>query len=54
MRLRCTEEQLVDALTGRVQPMRRAMLGLQLERLQLIDGPIAKLNRLIAQAMKPH
>jgi transposase len=53
-RLRCREEQLVDALTGRVQPMHRAMLGLQLERLQLIDGQIAKLNALIAQAMKPH
>jgi transposase len=53
-RLRCTEEQLVDALTGRVQPMQRAMLGLQLERLQLIDGQIAKLNALIGQAMKPH
>jgi transposase len=53
-RLQCTEEQLVDALTGRVQPMQRAMLGLQLERLQLIDRQIAKLNALIAQAMKPH
>jgi hypothetical protein len=53
-RLRCSEEQLVDALTGRVQPMHRAMLGLQLERLQLIDRQIAELNRMIAQAMKPH
>jgi len=53
-RLQCTEEELVDALTGRVQPMHRAMLGLQLERLQLIDRQIAELNRLIAQAMKPH
>jgi len=53
-RLQCTEEQLVDALTGRVQPLHRAMLGLQLERLQLIDRQIAKLNALIAQAMKPH
>jgi transposase len=53
-RLRYTEEQLVDALTGRGQPMHRAMLGLQLERLQLIDGQIAKLNSLIAKAMKPH
>jgi transposase len=42
-RLRCTEEQLVDALTGRVQPMHRAMLGLQLERLQLIDRQITEL-----------
>jgi transposase len=53
-RLQCTEEQLVDALTGRVQPMHRAMLALQLERLQLIDTQIAKLNGMIAQAMKPH
>jgi transposase len=53
-RLQCTEEQLVDALTGRAQPMHREMLALQLERLQLIDQQIAKLNGLIAQAMKPH
>jgi transposase len=53
-RLQCSEEQLVDALTGRAQPMHRQMLTLQLERLQLIDGQIAKLNGLIAQAMKPH
>ena len=37
-RLQCTEEQLVDALTGRVQPLHRQMLALQLERLQLIDA----------------
>ena len=53
-RLKCSEEQLVDALTGRPQPMHREMLALQLERLQLIDRQIEKLNGLIAQAMKPH
>jgi transposase len=53
-RLKCTEEQLVDALTGRPQPMHREMLARQLERLQLIDTQIAKLNALIVQAMKPH
>jgi transposase len=53
-RLQCTEEQLVDALTGRAQPMHREMLALQLERLELIDTQIAKLNDMIAQAMKPH
>jgi transposase len=53
-RLRCSEEQLVDASTGRAQPMHCEMLALQLERLQLIDTQIAKLNGLIAQAMKPH
>lgn len=53
-RLRCTEEQLVEALTGRSHPMHRQMLALQLERLRLLDEQIAKLNILIAQAMKPH
>ena len=52
--LKCSEEQLVDALTGRPQPMHREMLRLQLERLQLIDRQIQELNGLIAQAMKPH
>jgi hypothetical protein len=47
-RLKCSEEQLVDALTGRAQPMHRQMLALQRERLQLMDGQIAKLNGLIA------
>ena len=36
-RLPCSEEQLVDGLTGRPQPTQREMLALQLERLQLID-----------------
>src|SRR6266481_116622 len=34
--------------------MHGQMLALQLERLQLLDEQIAKLNSLIAQAMKPH
>ena len=53
-RLHCTEEQRVDALTGRAQPMHRGMLALQLQRLQLIDQPMAQLNRMIAQVMKSH
>jgi transposase len=53
-RLQCTEEQLVDALTGRVHPLHREMLAFQLQRLQLIDQQIVELNGLIAQAMKPH
>jgi transposase len=53
-RLHCTEEQLVDSLTGRVQPMHRGMLALQLQRLQLIDQQMAQLNHMIAQAMKSH
>jgi transposase len=53
-RLQCTEEQLVDALTGRVQPVHGEMLALQLQRLQLIDQQMTELNRMIAQAMKAH
>src|SRR6516165_5177976 len=53
-RLRCNEEQLIDALTGSPQPTHRELLSLQLERLQLIDEQIAKLNGMIAQALKPH
>ena len=47
-RLQCTEEQLVDALTGRVQPVHGEMLALQLQRLQLIDQQMARLNSMIA------
>src|SRR5271170_1288401 len=53
-RLKCTEEQLIEALTGRIPPMHAQMLTLQLERLRLLDEQIAKLNTLIAQAMKLH
>jgi hypothetical protein len=53
-RLQCREEQLVDALTGRVQPMQREMLALQLQRLQLIDQQMAQLHGMIARAMKSH
>ena len=53
-RLQCTEEPLVDALTGRAQPVHKEMLALPLQRLQLIDPPRAELNRMIAQAMKAH
>ena len=53
-RLKCSEEQLVDALSGKsAAPMHR-QCRTKLERLQLIDGQIAKLNGLIAQAKKPH
>jgi transposase len=53
-RLQCTEEQLVDALTGRVQPVHEEMLALQLQRLQWIDQQMTELNRMIVQAMKSH
>ena len=37
-RLKCSEEQLIEALTGSSHPLHRQMLALQLERLRLIDA----------------
>jgi transposase len=53
-RLKCTEEQLVETLTARSHPIHRHVLAIELERLRLLNEQIAKLNSLIAQAMKPH
>ncbi len=53
-RLKCTEEQLTDALTGSVQTVQRELLGLYLQRLRLIDEQMEKLNGMIAQALKAH
>ena len=51
-RLKCSEEQLIEAVTGRSHPVHRQMLGLQLERLRHMNEQIATLNTMIAQAMK--
>src|SRR5438046_1050059 len=48
------EEQLIDALAGSPQPMHRELLLLQLERLQLLHEQIARLNGMIAQALRPY
>jgi transposase len=53
-RLKCSEEELIEALTGRTHPVHAQMLMLQLERLRLLDEQITKLNSLLAQAMTPH
>ena len=53
-RLRCTKEELVDALTGSPQPVHRQMLKLFLERLQLLDRQIEELDRMAAAALKKH
>jgi len=53
-RLKCTKEQLLDALTGNVQAMHLELLTLYLQQLRLVDEQMEKLHRLIAQALKPH
>ena len=51
-RLRCSQAQLSDALTGNPQPLHRQLLALYLDRYQMIAEQIAKLNSMIAAAMK--
>jgi len=53
-RVRCTEKQLIDALTGSPQPVHLQLLALYLDRHQMLVGQIAKLDRMIAEALKPH
>src|SRR5258708_11391568 len=53
-RLKCTEEQLIEALTGESHPMHRQMLALELERLRLLNQQIPTHNSSTAHAIKPH
>jgi len=53
-RLKCSEEQLIDALTGKPEPVHLQLLAMYLERLRGIDTQMEKLNRMIAEAMKAH
>jgi len=52
-RLKSTPQQLLAALTGKVLPMHQRLLGLYLERLNLLDAQIAELQRLTAEALQP-
>jgi transposase len=51
-RLRCSEQQLVEALTGNPQLLHRQLLALYLDRYDVIAQQIGKLHRLIAEAMQ--
>jgi transposase len=53
-RLQCTEKQLIDALSGSPQPVHLQLLALYLDRHQMLVGQMAKLDGMIAQALKPH
>ena len=53
-RLRCSPEQLAEALRGQVAPMHRQLLALFLERLDLLDRQIHSLETMAAGAMKPY
>jgi hypothetical protein len=53
-RLKCSKEQLIEALTGESHPIHRQMVAQRLDRLRQINEQIETVNTLIAQAMKPH
>jgi len=50
-RLKCTQEELKDALTGKVETVHRELLKLYMERLHLLDQQIEKLEQLMANAL---
>jgi transposase len=51
-RLKCSQEQLIDALTGNPQPVHRRLLTLYLDRYDLIVQQMEELKRLTAQGLK--
>ena len=51
-RLRCSREELVDSLNGSLEPIHREILKLYLERLNLLDEQIGKLDQMIATALQ--
>jgi transposase len=53
-RLRCTKEQLADALAGPPEPGHLQLLKLHLERLKLLDEQIDQLSQMSASALKKH
>lgn len=53
-RLKCTQEQLIDALTGNPQPVHRRLLALYLDRYDLIVQQMEELKRLTAEGLKEH
>lgn len=53
-RLKCSKEELADALRGQWQPLHRRMLGLFLERLEVLDRQSQQLDQMAAEAMQPY
>jgi transposase len=53
-RLKCSKEELADALQGSPEPIHREVLKLYLERLQVLDKQIQTLDALVAKELKKH
>jgi transposase len=53
-RLKCTQEQLRAAVNGKPDPIHCQLLGLYLERLEVLDRHIETLNQMIAAKLRMH
>jgi transposase len=53
-RLRASDAELMDALSGQPQEIHRQLLSLYLVRLDLIESQMASLDKMIVEAMKAH
>src|ERR1700721_2882119 len=53
-RLKCSQAELADALRGNPTPTYISMLKMHWEQVELLDRQIVDLDRLVAQALKPH
>lgn len=53
-RLRCSQQELADALNGDLAPMHCEILKLFLKRVELVDEQIVKLNQLAAEQLRTH
>ena len=53
-RLKCSQQELIDALTGSPAPIHLEVLQLFLDRLELLDKQIQSLDTLLARELKRH
>ena len=53
-RLKCTREQLAEALTGSMTKIHQSILKQHLEHVELLDGQIEELDKLAAKSMKKY
>jgi transposase len=53
-RLRCSQQELMDALNGSLEPIHCQVLKLYLKRLELLDEQIGTLDQMIATTLKQH
>src|SRR5579863_3428614 len=53
-RLKCSKQELTDALAGSPEPLHLEILKLYLERLQLLDQQILNLDAMVAKELRKH